>query len=234
MPVVADLIKNIRLGGRSTIQTGYFSSRSNPDGQVRLRHVLYPSLVYEVAHNQSEADHEKIVDLYIGDWPGDIGAVLYFNFDKQREDPGLEYTATVSLWTGTMTEDEDGMRLEERRILKQIFWQEGGEAVAGSLKLPLELFIPPNLRQTVLPDSEEIKSACVCLDFAEMGEWAADAVARQKLVMAAAEAAAEAPPVLRAAKRITNTDIDGNVTVIEMPAGAGAVAHVGTESERAG
>ncbi|KAI1748310.1 hypothetical protein F4782DRAFT_551106 [Xylaria castorea] len=212
-PVVANLMEDIAFGAHSSVKKMDLSGRRNPDGQIYFGEAPYPSLVYEIAHGESEADLQKTANQYFDQWPDAIGAVLCFKFsyDKQRKDPDFEYTASVSLWTATLAEDGT---MHQKHVFNQIFWQDG-EAVAGSLTLPLELFIPPYLRQAVLPDGRD--NACVCLDFTEMEKWAAYAAKRQRV--------AAGPPVpqgLGVVKRTARTDLDGNVTVIERPAKAPA------------
>ncbi|KAJ2995275.1 hypothetical protein NUW58_g1321 [Xylaria curta] len=203
-PTIAHMVKDIHPSGHIHVSTEDAKVKRSPDGQFCYNGFVYPPLVYEIAHSESEKDLHEAFREYLGQWPNALGAVVGFKFDyNHKRSPDFAYTASVCLWTATVTDDTLDCRVAQKAVFRL-----RGQAQAGSLALPFELFIPPHQRHTIPDDAA---NASVSVDFQSLNKWAALAEYRQGFK------GAKAPEEVRAVKRTRFTAEDGSVTITEGP-----------------
>ncbi|KAI0865141.1 hypothetical protein F4860DRAFT_462474 [Xylaria cubensis] len=166
-PAIAPFAEELEIFRHAEVATEDERLKMSPDGQFRYKESDVPPIVYEVAHNQSEFDVLNVCQTYLNRWPGQLGAVLGFNFSYPAGRTGSEYNASVFLWRADLV-DCNGCRILEHKVVQHASFRKQGRALPGSLRIPFELFIPPHERSH-LPS--EARTAFINIDYDVLNRW---------------------------------------------------------------
>ncbi|KAI1738480.1 hypothetical protein F4680DRAFT_467418 [Xylaria scruposa] len=166
-PAIAPFAEELEIFRHSESETGDGQLKKSPDGQFRYKDAEVPTFVYKVGHSQSGVNVLKVCQTYLNQWPGQLGAVLGFNFSYRTGRTGSEYNASVFLWRADLV-DRNGRRILEHKVVQHASFRKKGRALPGSLRIPFELFIPPHERSR-LPS--EARTAFININYNVLNRW---------------------------------------------------------------
>lgn len=149
---IAYILERIHVAGHETIfiegETEGERSRHEPDLQWCCEGAKWQTVVGEVFYSQSRKELVDLADKYIVGSEGGIQLVLGFDIEYgRRRGAKNSKKATVSIWRRRFEEEREGDDLirvvstEEDKPRYKTFRNENGDAVEGSLSIPVRAFI---------------------------------------------------------------------------------------------
>ncbi|KAI1358434.1 hypothetical protein F5Y08DRAFT_321863 [Xylaria arbuscula] len=168
---------------RDRIQSGAHTSfgdsaqfTKSPDGQFSYDGVPHPQLVIEIAYSEGERRATEKSHEYPTEVPGKVNGVLLVDIHyvpkTKRRTQTYSHSASLSLWTTAKL----GGVVTIQRTVNAASFRHAGQALAGELVLPFEIFISADQR-----DRLPVRNLKLHLSYGILSDFITRAEQRQSL-----------------------------------------------------
>ncbi|KAJ3579597.1 hypothetical protein NPX13_g960 [Xylaria arbuscula] len=168
---------------RDRIQSGAHTSfgdsaqfTKSPDGQFSYDGVPHPQLVIEIAYSEGERRATEKSHEYLTEVPGKVNGVLLVDIHyvpkTKRRTQTYSHSASLSLWTTAKL----GGVVTIQRTVNAASFRHAGQALAGELVLPFEIFISADQR-----DRLPVRNLKLHLSYGILSDFITRAEQRQSL-----------------------------------------------------